>query len=301
LAWLAATAVVWAEPGRARLLLLRPAQSTCPTAEDVQADVEALLGRAIFTSESAGAVEVRCDIMEHQSGSLARIDVRAPDGSALGTRELSAGPGECAALRRPLALVLVMLLDSQQPTPEAPPAPAPRRKLQGALNAFAGVLVGALPRATGGLGLGLGPRLSPRLDLRFDAAYWLPVTAETQQGTGAKFHGVTLGGAACPAWPWGAGPLRLALCGGAQAVLLVAVPHQVSGRTRELGAYGQGYLTVNLQARWAGYLLEAALGPTLAFTRPEFFLVESDGSKLEVQRPARWGAIFRLGLIIPAP
>jgi hypothetical protein len=299
--WLVAAAQARAEAARAQLTLQRPAQSFCPSADAIASDLEALTGYPVFTTDaSAAARQVRCDIQESESGATARIEVRAADGTFLGTRELSVGPGECPALRGPIAVVLLMLLDQQLvPVEGAEKGSEGARSL--GVGASLGALMGLLPRAQVGLGLVLMPRLGERLHARLDAGYWFPVTAQTSEGIGGSFQAFSLGGALCARILESSHGLAASLCAGTQLAVLQARAQNLLSAQREARVLGQGLLALELASRWGRSELRADLGPTLAFSRPRFYLQQRDGSPLDVHQPARLGAFFRLALIIGAP
>lgn len=299
--WLAYAVPTRADRGRAHLVLERPAQSFCPTGETMQRDVEALAGHALFTSDPRADTQVRCDISEHSSGVTARLEVRDKNGTPLGTRELSAAPGECAALREPMALILLMLLD-REPESAGPSAAAgsPDARAFG-LGASLGALLGVLPRADAGIGVVVLPQIGEQLHARIDAGYWFPVTAQTSEGRGGNFRAFSLAGAFCTSlWGSPAG-LGVSLCGGVQLAVIQARAQNLLLAHRAARAVGQGFASLELSSRWDRAELRADLGPTLNVARPQFYLLQGAGDRLDVHRPAAIGAIFRLALIIWAP
>jgi len=297
--WLACAANARAEGPRAHLTLERPAQSFCPTGQAIERDVEALAGHPVFSRNPRAPLQVRCDIMDHASGATARISVRAADGSTIGTRELSAGPGECGSLREPIAVVLLMLLDREND--DARPTPAPQEEGGGptfGYGASVGALLGTLPRPDAGVGLALASQFGRRMLARIDASYWFPVTARVPGGPGGRFHAFGLAGSLCARLPRSSHGIGTSLCGGAQLSILQASPLELPGTGRRARAFGQAFLAFALSGQWRRSELIADLGPTLAFARPRFYLLTRDDAELEVHRPARLGAFFRLALII---
>ncbi len=297
--WLALAADARAQAARAHFSLERPAQSFCPTSQAIERDVEALAGRPIFTRDPRAPVQVHCDIVDRASGATARIEVRGADGTALGTRELSSGPGECGALREPIAVVLLMLLDRE--IDDAHPSAAPRGDGSGprfGYGASTGALIGALPRPDPGIGLALASQIGARLFARMDAHYWFPVTARVFDGPGGRFRAFSLAGSLCARFSNSPPAVGAALCGGAQLTILQASALELLESRRGARAFGQAFLTLALTGKWRRGELVADLGPTLAFARPRFYLLRGDRSELEVHRPALLGAIFRLSLII---
>jgi hypothetical protein len=298
--WLVWTAQTHAEAGRAQLVLERPAQSFCPTRETIESDVEALAGHPVFSSDPRAALRVRCDISDHASGVSARIEVRDEGGHPIGTRELLAAPGECAALREPIAVVLLMLLDREPEPSESSAADRSGATPFGAGASFGG-LAGMLPRADAGFGLVVVAKIREALHVRLDGGYWFPVTAHTSEGRGGNFRAFSLAGALCRSVWQSSNGLGVSLCGGAQLAVIQARARNLLVEHREARALGQGFLTLELSGRWDRSELRADLGPTLAFARPRFYMLQDDGASLDVHRPALLGAIFRIALIIWAP
>lgn len=261
-------------------------------------DVEALAGHSIFTRDPRASTQVHCALSEQESGVTARIEVRRSDGTSLGMRELSAGPGECAALREPIAVILLMLLD-REPASREPSTSAKSTRSFG-LGASVSGLNGSLPRTDVGLGLVLIPQINEQLHARVDAGYWLPVTAQTSEGVGGNFRALSLASALC-ANLWSKRRLDVSLCGGAQLTVLQAKAHNLRVAHREARFLGQGSVALELSSRWGRTELRADLGPIFTFARPRFYLIQGGGSELDVHQPTWLGAIFRLALIIWAP
>jgi hypothetical protein len=259
-------------------------------------DVEELVGRRVFAGAAQDAnVSVHVAIEDLPGGVRARLEARTAAGISLGRRELRAAEGECASLRRPLALVLAMLLDREDGSVRQPRRPRPR--LLGGASLAA--LSGTLPRITPGAGLVLALDLPRRLEMRLDALYWSPVSIETEEGLGARFQAAGAALAVCPRLFGGAGPVGLSLCGGGQLGALLAVPLGLDGPSRATRLLAQSFLTLKAAFRLGDKArVESAIGPTVALSRPRFFLTRADGSSLDVHRPALFGAIFQLTLII---
>ena len=300
--WLVWAVQARADVGRAHLILERSAQSSCPTREAIEHDVEGLAGHPVFTGDPRAATQVRCEFYEHASGVTAHIDVRDKGGAPLGTRELSAAPGDCGALRESIAVVLLMLLDREPEPAELSTAPARKRSTRPVgLGPSSGAILGVLPRAGAGVGLVAVPQINERFHARVDAGYWFPVRVQTSQGHGGTFRAFIVAAALCTSLWQGSRGLELSLCGGAQLAVIQASARNLLVEHREASAFGQGFLPLELSARWSTTELRADLGPTLAVTRPRFTMLQADGSERDVHQPARFGAMFRLALIIWAP
>jgi hypothetical protein len=296
-------AVARAEPPRARLTWSRPPDSLCPTSATLEQDVEELSGRPVFSHDAREAqIWVHGQVEEQASFVRASLEARSARGVLLGRRELSAKAGGCASLRRPLALVLTMLLEAPLPKDDPPERWRRASSTQLLLGASIAALSGALPRTTPGAGLALALAVSRRLELTLDALYWLPVSVETRAGSGARFHALTGMLGVCPRLFGAAGAPGLAACGAGQLGGLWASPRALEGSARSTRLIAQASLMLKATLPLvSASLLEAALGPTISLERPRYVLTRADGSTLEVHRPAAIGANFRLNLIIPWP
>lgn len=299
LIWLSASSHGRAETPRVHLSLRHPVDSVCPSAAVLESDIERIEGRQIFTSESSADVLVEGRIEDLATGVYAELEARTADGVSLGTRSLRAPAGECASLRRALGLVLLMLLELDDDSVHAR-ANTPRaseRAIQ--FGAEGALLLGTMPRVTEGVGLAFGFDLLPWLRLRTDGAYWLPVTVETSRGVGAKLQAFGLSLALCPRLAGSRERLALWLCAGGQVGGLVSTPRKLAGPAAQTRALAQALLELKLAVRLYGVnWLEASLGPTISFSRPQFSYRRSDGSTADLYRPALVGAILRLSFII---
>ncbi|MFT3924192.1 MAG: hypothetical protein QM778_16780 [Myxococcales bacterium] len=302
LVWLALTASASrAQPRQVQLEWERPVASMCPSGETVQQDVEALLDERVFTDgPSAGGV-MRGVVTEDEQGVNVQIEARSRSGELLGRRELAAPAGECASLRRPIALVLAVLFDQQATAQDGMRAPSAARGERW-IGLTAAGSTAIMPRIAPSLGLTLGFATRSAWSVQADAGYWLPVTAQTAGGLGARFYAFGVGLSLCRRLARRAETLELALCGGAQAVPLFAKPIGLGTHTRQVRVLARAAVEVALSMRiGATSAIQGSLGPILSLWRPRFFLEQADGSTLEVHRPATVGAILRLTLIISEP
>jgi hypothetical protein len=265
-----------------------PAASMCPNRATLSADVENLTGLRFVRDAAAADVRIVGHIEESALGVDAQIEAHTADGTPIGTRELHAGADECASLRRPLALVLALLIEQ----------PRPPHRATYALGVELAADTHLMPRTVGGLGLVAFVTPLPRLALRAQGNVWLPLVAETTRGTGARLK--AFGGALslCPQLVAGS---RLALwaCLGAQAGGVFASPRGLSTeRSRTLPFVD---LLTELAGSWrAGRRVALWLsgGPLFALARPELYFERADGSPVRVQRASPVGVIFRLALTI---
>jgi hypothetical protein len=281
---------------RLHLSWRHPVGTMCPTGPILQSDVEELVGTGQFVSLDEAEVVVRGEVKQSPTGFAAHLQVESLDGRVLGTRDLSASAEDCASLRRTLALVLVMLLD----TPFEPATGPSNSHNVTRFGANVNLLSGALPRITPGVGLSLAVDHDRDLRLRLDATYWLPVRVEDAAGHGATFHAVGLNAVLCPRLTRGTKVWGLWLCGGAELGVLHATAHRLAhpagGATRLLAQ-----ADLELVLSWGigrAFELWAASGLAAALSRPRFYMRDDDGAQHELHRPAGVGALFRLGLTI---
>ena len=311
LLWLFGLRSAYADATRAHLSWTRPSQGMCPTGAMIERDVEELAGHRVFAAEAQADVWVRGGIEDGETGVHAWFEARTHDGEPVGTRELSGAPGECAALRRSLALVLTILLD--RPTPHraappgaAPPSPAPRRSAVRSrlprAGASLGLLSGTLPRIAPGVGLSLAQPVLGTLHVRADGSYWLPQTSSNQAGIGASMSAVSGGLALCPEWTLGHSRWSIHACAGGQLGALLATPHDLARPAPARRLLAQVTVELGLSLRvLPRTTLFLSGGSTFALSRPEFFYDRDDGQSALLGRPALFGAIARLGMTIGAP
>jgi hypothetical protein len=267
----------------------------CPAAASLEADVEELMGRAVFAPRDEADVLVNGVVEDRASGVLVRIDARDRQGSVLGSRELTAPAGECASLRRALGLVLAFLLEQDGLLEAA----ASERKVDRVYGVFVGLLSATLPRAD--LGLGASFALDPRspVRLRADASYWLPVIKETVRGVGASFQAARAGLSVCPRLMPSDAALGVWICAGAELGALISSPRMLTGMTHQARLLVQPTLELALSVRLGQHTrLELAVGALANVLRPTFLYGRGDRASVVAHQPSMFGAILRAGLTI---
>lgn len=292
--WLVALVLSIAAPGaaaapRVHLEWTTPLGSMCPTRATLDDDVEQLTGQGFVSDVSAADVRVVGQVERGELALIAHIEAHTADGTPLGTRELRANVDDCASLRRPLAMVLALLVD--QPI-------QPRPALGYALGVEVAAITGLMPRTTGSVGVNAFIAPVPWLGVRAQLGYLWPMIAETPAGSGARLS--ALGGALalCPRL-LRSQDTTLWLCAGAQSGATFARPRGLVEHSTQRLAFADALaeLTGSLRV-FRGVRLWLSGGPTLALMRPELYFERSDGSRVSVQRAAQVGAIFRFGLTI---
>ena len=149
--------------------------ASCPDARVIEARTRAWLGRDPFADDAPSAVEVT--VGRQGEALVARIRIRADDGSPSGQRQITSE--DCDTLASAVALALAIHVDPDvivggtPPVPRSPPrppepprsdtvTPAPARSAEGSIAVGALVASGLLPSAAPGIrvaaGLALGPR-----------------------------------------------------------------------------------------------------------------------------------------------
>jgi len=280
---------------RAHLIWDRPVGTMCPAASALEADVEELMGRAVFTARDKADVLVSGVIEDLASGVLVRIDARDRRGIMLGSRELTAPAGECASLRRALGLVLAFLLEQDGLLQES----ATERTVVPSVGPFVGLLSATLPRPDVGVGLSFALDLPVPLRVRVDTSYWLPVIAENVRGVGATFQAARGGVALCPRLTPAAATVGLFFCAGVQLGALISSPRMLTGMAHQARLLVQPNVELAVAVRLARHAaLEASVGALTNVLRPTFLYGRGDGADMFAHRPDIVGAFLRAGLTI---
>lgn len=266
----------------------RPLGSLCPSRAVLEADVEALMERAVFASRDEARVLVRGVVDDGASGVLIHIEATSARGEPLGTRELKATAGQCETLRDTIALVLTLFVEYEEPSND-------QTDIALYLGAEVSVARVPMPRMALAVGPALSVDLGSVLQVQLSAAYWPPVSIQTARGVGAMLEAVSLELRGCArAWA------GLGLCTGVESGALMAVPLRLTGPDRQTRLLAHALL----EARWELALAEIvrvdlAAGALLSLSRPAFSYLKADGQEMAVYRPAPVGMNFRLTIIIP--
>jgi hypothetical protein len=267
-----------------------PVGSFCPTGTTLSTDVEQMTGQRFVKNAAQADVLVVGRVERGQLEVVARIEAHTEDGTPLGTRELRAGGEDCASLRRPLAMVLALLLD--QPVARA------RAPLWFAGGVEVALDTQLLPAASGTVGL-LG-MLTPSswLRVRAELAYAWPRVAETERGQGATLQALQGALALCPRLA-GNAKVGLWFCAGGQAGRLFAASRGLVGQQRKSMGAGAAFLELALSWQLTRLgTLWASGGAQLSVLRPELYFARSDESRVQIHRASTLGAILRIGLTI---
>jgi hypothetical protein len=260
--------------------------------------VDGLLGRAAFGPPPAD-VEITGVLREHGEEVVAELAARVA-GEVVGVRQLSAPRGDCAALRRPIALVLAMLLDDASALVKpALPAPPLRLRWYGALSA--GARLGLLPRASAAFDAAVGVAHASGLTLSVRTGYALPVEARTASGAGGRFQALLAELAVCPALSRADRALVVRGCAGLALDTTVATPLGLDGASTELRLAAAVPISLALALRLSGDTwLELGAGPSIYVIRPTAIMILRDGREQLVHRPEAVAGFFRAAFIMGA-
>jgi hypothetical protein len=277
-----------ADGPRVHLTWTVPMGMMCPAQSALASDVEQLTGQRFVADRERAEVRLSGRIEGGADGMIARIDAHTADGTLLGTRELSAA--DCPSLRRPLGLVLALLLDQPEPARRTRSGWSTALGVQAALDGT------VLPRIAPGLGLSLTTLPHPGLRVRAAASYWFPERAETARGSGADLFALSGGLGLCPRLVAGT-RAGLWLCFEVQAGRTLATPRGLdSDARRSIGFANASLELAGSLALGRGSALWLAVGPAVSLTRPALYFDRPDGSRVPVHRAPPVGAIIRLAL-----
>jgi hypothetical protein len=296
-----AASSLWASIGFAQshevhLVWERPVGSLCPSRAAIESDVEALIGRKVFTDASGARVTLRGVIKDGASEARVRLEARTATGVVIGMRELSAEPGRCASLRDAIALVLTMFLDREG---EMQLEALAEGSLRFGIGAAGGVASTPLPRATFIAGPSVSLEVGSLLRFRLDGAYYWPVTIRTRAGLGTKLEAYSVALRACFGLWSDPSVFGLRLCVGGEVGALVATPLGLEGPAKQTRLLAQGSLDVRWEKQLGSFaMFDAAVGPLVSFSRPPFSYIRNDDEEIRVYQPGLLGILFQITFII---
>lgn len=282
-----------AEPIPVYLEWERPLGSTCPPAKVLERDVEETLDRPVFTSQKDAQLLITGFIEEDRESTSVRLHARHRNGTMLGTRELHAVGGGCAALRSDIVLVLTLLVEREQILSDATPA------VRASLGPAATLMLHVAPRWSAGVGPSLVLEIADSLQLRLDWTYFLPVTVRTTTGIAADLHAASVTLRACPRLLGGGDSAwSLHACGGMQAGVWLIAQTQPMARALQLRLLAQGLVELRATLRLsASTKLELSAGPSLAISRTSVYASHGADMRAFLYRVPWLGAQMQLGLV----
>jgi hypothetical protein len=279
-----------AEPFPVYLEWERPLGSTCPPAKVLEQDVEETLDRPVFTPRRTAQLVITGFIEEQGESTWVRLTARHRSGAVLGTRELHAVGGGCAALRSDIVLVLTLLVEREQIL--ASPS------VRASIGPAATLMLHVLPRWSAGAGLSLALDIADSLQLRLDPAYFFPVAVRTASGIAANLHALSLALRACPhvlgtsdsTW-------TLHACGGMQAGAWLVSQTEPSRHALQVRVLAHAMLELRAGVRLGeAAKLELSAGPSFAISRPTVYASYSPDTRELLYRVPFLGAQVQLGL-----
>jgi hypothetical protein len=276
-----------ARPADVRFEWQRQATSLCPTRAVLQADVEAVLGRRVFSAGPEPRVIIRGEADDALKGVTVRLEAIDMRGEPLGSRELAAPAGECASLREAIVLVLTLFVEYDG-------KPESEVKLVLGFGAEGTLAQAPMPRIALAMGPALWLAIGSVLRLRVRGAYWPPVSIETARGVGTSVEAFSLQLGAC-ARVW----KGMGVCASGEGGALIATPHELQGPPRQARLLAHGVLGATWELALVGALhAELGAGAQLSFSRPPFSYTRADGTRMAVYRPQAVGAILHVSIII---
>lgn len=269
----------------------RPIGTMCPSADALQQDVEANLGRAVFTQADNAWLWIGGRIVERDSWVRVHLEARDVHGTLLGSRVLEAQRGSCTALRGAIVLALTLLIEHRSPPPDAPDVGL---GLEGAL------LWHGAPRTNIGVGPALRVALGRVLELRSSAAYFWPVVLQSSRGIRATVHTVSVATRLCPRLIGRADDgLTLYACTGLQVETWLTRQSRGASAS-ELRAQLHWLVELRAAVRSIGATrVELAVAPLLALHRVAMVSAHGDdGQRVLLYRAPPVALIFLLGFVI---
>jgi len=293
----------WAAEGQVAVCLDWHALAGCPTANDVEAAVEKIVGHRVFVGNPC---DIRADAILRPiapGGWEARLSFARSDGTALGNRELRSRDANCARLLDPASLVIALMLeDRQERAPLSTPTVAAARPApvepgaRGGL-AFADLRMGwgLTPGPTVGATLGFGATLGGLVPLRLDVTYWSPGDA-TQTNRGGRVWAWIAGASVCPDLLTQES-VQAALCVGIQAGAMHGTGTGLDVNQTTSEPYSHGEARVVLAVPLLGPLAGTVhLGLAVPWLRPQFVYFDGLGARVGVFQPQPIVAFTGLGL-----
>jgi hypothetical protein len=264
------------------------ARSDCPTAEQTEAAVEAILGHRAFP---AGACSIkmtgRTRALEG-GGWQADLSFAKSDGEALGDRSLQSRTWRCAALKDPVALVIALMVEAgeSEATLQLPaPMPPPESSSEPAVTMGAGASVssGLLPNTGFGATVDFGWMVGRWLPLRFASTYWFPDSAG-RAGYGGQFWAWTGGAGVCPTLV-SSTVVEGTLCADVQAGIIHGTGVGLPNAGSPTKPYGEAEVHVRLSfPLWSSLQAFVQLGAAVPWLRPRFVYLDV-GEPVYVHRP----------------
>jgi hypothetical protein len=258
----------------------------CPSARQMEAAVEEILGHRVFSVGS-------CDIQVGGTmravaagGWQANLTFVTSHGEALGSRILQTPAEHCSALNDPVSLVISLMVEAREAEVILKvPAPQPPSQRTASMAATFSLASGLLPDLAKGATAEVGWNLSKNFLLRLQSTYWFP-DVHLREGRGGEFWSWVGGAALCPT------VLRStfaegSVCAGIQAGIM----HGTGVGYNHTGSPNKPYGETTARFRLSFPFLRplqgfVELGVAVPWLRPSFvYSLETTGALVEVHRP----------------
>jgi len=280
--------------------------------------VNEYLGRDAFESPAELVLHVNVDRLPDRHFHVV-VEVHAPSGELLGTRELTSATDLCSSLNDRLVLTLALLADSgpefeaearppepARPSPEVPEpsddeadetvrrnAKQPSTHVRFAAEASLGIEAGALPAVRPGLSIGLRMEPWPFVAVRVGGFAFWPASSEV--GAASVRFTLFAGRLELCAGDFSPSHLQVGVCGGVIYAALGVTTHGVADGRDGTRAQWAGSLGLHgglpLGDRWALIADVAAIFPN----RPERFVVDLNSSSQQVFQMAKPSVLASFG------
>lgn len=290
----------------------------CLGEEGLTRAVNEYLGRDAFEPPAELVLHVNVERLPDRHFHVV-VEVHAPTGELLGTRELTSATDLCSSLNERLVLMLALLADSgpefeEVPRPAEPPPPPPeveepsdeeagethRRqatepaaRVRFAAEASLGIEAGALPAVRPGLSLGLRMDPWPFLAVRAGVLGFWPAASDV--GNASVRFTLFAGRLELCAGTFSASHFHVGVCAGLLYAALGVTTHGVEGGQDGTRAQWAGSLGLHggvpLSDRWALIADVTAIFPD----RPERFVVDLNSNTHQVFQMAKPSVLASVG------
>jgi hypothetical protein len=265
----------------------------CPSVQEIETAISGMLGhplasRGLCDTQMTGAFRP-----DAAGGWRVDLHFASHTGETLGDRSLEIRDAACSALKDPLSLVIVLMVEGSSAAASTavqlpgPPSPDPVVTSAGnmtALSVGGAVSSGLLPGVGFGVGVGVASRAVGGVPLRLDTTFWFP-TAETTSGPSGQFWAWLGAVGLCPSLlrtrRLGISTCLRAVAGAVRGIGL-ALEHQ-EGATRPFAAGELSAVALVRVSRQASIYLSAGLAAP--WVRPRFVYRDIDDTPVAIHQP----------------
>jgi hypothetical protein len=284
----------------------------CPTRDQFVAAAEYVAGQRLFGLPSEAAVVLSVGFRRDPSGRYrATLHLEAPDGQALGNRELESDAPTCDELGRAAALAAVLAADSLTVDAQGPAAVRRKLRVSGSLDLanhgwrgeMGPVTLASWGRLPGtAIGIGLLAAVTPYGRWVTEGAFsvWVPQQTDPQPSV-AKLSGWRASSDECLQLGRRA-PFELRLCVGAELDQIrgdaLGLIHAQSPVSTWMGVFAKGSV---LYAVGTHLAFRVDVDGVLPFERDYFYYEGQGGQAVVAFRPAPVDADVSVGVSVRIP